>query len=182
MASLPTTSRPARPPYRYQHTQDFSAPSRSYPEEKYSDLELVDAMDEKVAPQSFTSGSSSHPTESRGHVRAASRDATSATSHRSFEPRNVPASSQHPHSAPLRTHPHRFHSHPPPSVSFAAHRQTPPVEVTTCCGFSLSPRAKAWIPFGAWVATSLAFVVAIAWWREDVFYGESGHASRSTSG
>lgn len=170
MATAPTASRTTRPPFRFQHTQDSSSP-RSYPQEKSRDPELLVFIDEKAPTQSFGS-SSSHSSGHRGHVRTTSRDAThnqSATSRMSSDGR--PSSQYSPRSQqPL---PHRLHSHPPPP-SFSVHRQVSPVEVTTCCGFPISPRAKAWIPFGSWIMTSLAFIVAIGWWKEEVFLGELG--------
>lgn len=50
-----------------------------------------------------------------------------------------------------------------------------PCEDSGClsCGWfsNLSPRARLWLSFGAWGATSIGFILAIAFWKKDVFTG-----------
>lgn len=50
-----------------------------------------------------------------------------------------------------------------------------PCEDAGCLGggwFSnLSPRARVWLSFGAWGATSIGFILAIAFWKKEVFTG-----------
>ncbi|KAG9025840.1 hypothetical protein FRB95_009692 [Tulasnella sp. JGI-2019a] len=171
MASTSTASRATRPPFRYQNTQEFN-PTRSSAQEKSRDVEPMEYVDEKARPGSFSgAGSSSHAT--RGHARTTSRDVIHtqfASPRRSPDSRTLPPISAAPASRTQQAQ--RYHSHPPPpTISFSAHRQIPPVEVTTCCGISVSRRVKTWIPFASWVATSLAFVVAIGFWRAEVFQG-----------
>ncbi|KAG8875194.1 hypothetical protein FRB97_005331 [Tulasnella sp. 331] len=175
MASTSKASRATRPPFRYQNTQEIR-PTRTTPQEKYREIDLIEPTDEKPRSQSFGNGGS--PSQStRGHARTTSRDnlhLQSTSSRRSPDVRTLPplSNTSSTNATTARPQPQRYHCHPPtPSVSFSAHRQIPPVEVTTCCGIAVSPRTKAWVPFASWVATSLAFVVAIGFWREEVFQG-----------
>ncbi len=50
-----------------------------------------------------------------------------------------------------------------------------PCEGAAClgCGWfsNLSPRARVWLSFGAWGATSIGFILAIAFWKKEVFTG-----------
>jgi len=50
-----------------------------------------------------------------------------------------------------------------------------PCEDSGClsCGWfsNLSPRARLWLSFGAWGATSIGFILAIAFWKKEVFTG-----------
>lgn len=118
----------------------------------------------------------------RGHARTTSRDDAHWQSNGSSEARGRSRTS---FDSPSRSsqqqqalyYPHRYHSHPPPPPSLQyGHRRgsSAPMDAgtsSTCCGQSVSPRLKAWIPLGAWVATSVAFLIAIGWYKEDVFLG-----------
>lgn len=50
-----------------------------------------------------------------------------------------------------------------------------PCEDSRClsCGWfsNLSPRSRLWLSFGAWGATSIGFILAIAFWKKEVFTG-----------
>ncbi|KAG8925035.1 hypothetical protein FRC01_010767 [Tulasnella sp. 417] len=121
----------------------------------------------------------------RGHARTTSRDDPHWQSNGSAEARGRSRSSfdfssrstqQQQQNQQSHYYPHRYHSHPPPAPQYSHHRYSSsgPSDAgtsSTCCGQSVSPRLKAWIPLGAWIATSVAFLVAIGWYKEEVFLG-----------
>ncbi|KAG9017246.1 hypothetical protein FRB90_001264 [Tulasnella sp. 427] len=117
----------------------------------------------------------------RGHARTTSRDDPHWQSNGSSEARGRPRPSLDSSSRSTQQalyYPHRYHSHPPPPPGFQIypqrHTSSVPTDAgtsSTCCGQSVSPRLKAWIPLGAWIATSLAFLIAIGWYKEEVFLG-----------
>lgn len=138
----------------------------------------------RVAPDVRTPRSHRTSRSGRGHARTTSRDDTHWQSTGSSEARgrsrpsfdfSSRAQLQHQHQqSPY--HPHRYHSHPPPAPQYSVHRHSSSVPSdagasSTCCGQSVSPRLKTWIPLGAWIATSVAFLVAIGWYKEEVFLG-----------
>ena len=156
---------PIRPPFRYQYTeQPRAATSSSISEKAVDEFRL----DEKVGHASrdipVQSTDRHHPQRSapRDSHRSSTRHPGDSRSHQvSLENYNPYRSSR----------PHRVHSHPPPANSHNFHSSAD--ADSECCGVSLSGRVKASLPILEWVATSLGFLLAIGFWKEEVFIGTS---------
>ena len=63
----------------------------------------------------------------------------------------------------------------PPTPIHYPPQSREPCEDSGCLGCgrlsNLSPRARLWLSFGAWGATSIGFILAIAFWKKEVFTG-----------
>lgn len=82
--------------------------------------------------------------------------------------------SDRPSSIPIATSsPCHSGTLPSPAPIHYPPRSHEPCEDSGCMGcrwfLNLSPRARLWLSFGAWGATSVGFILAIAFWKKEVF-------------